>query len=64
MLSEMLSFHSYQDPEHPDLSASQTSEHCHQGRPLLGDLSITVFYVWQEGNILEVPKAHSDVMDV
>lgn len=56
-VSEMLSFQSYQNPEHPDLSVSQTSEHCCQGRPLLGDLSITVFYVWQEENILEVPKA-------
>lgn len=40
--SEMLSFQSYQNP---DLSAPQTSEHCCQGRPLLGDLSITAFYV-------------------
>lgn len=44
-VSEMLSFQPYQNPAHPDLSVSQTSAHCCQGRPLLGDLSITVFYI-------------------
>lgn len=60
----MLSFQSYQNLEYSDLLVSQMSEHCCQAWPLLGDLSITIFYIWQKANILEMPKAQCDVMDV